>query len=158
MKLPAIEIAATHPQAVFLGTYYQFVNSTKALHDIDYKGKLYSIEVDDYLAGQTYQWTRGLQFIAPDFYTSDFVTTFKNKYGMSPGLPAGQSFDAANILFSFLKQSTDKNDILNAMAHFTAYDGVSGELEITPDGYTLLPTALFEIAASGTVERISGLN
>jgi len=158
MKLPMAEITATHPQAIFLGTYYQFVNSTKTLHDLGYKGRLYSIEVDDYLAGQTHEWTQGLQFIAPDFYTSDFMNAFKAKYGVAPGLPAGQAYDAANILFSFLDRGESQSNILQEMKNFHEYNGVSGELQVTPDGRTLLPTALFEIEATGTIQRISSLN
>lgn len=158
MKLPVTEVVATHPQAVFLGTYYQFVNSTKALHDLRYTGKLYSIEDDDYLASQTYAWTAGLQFIAPDFYTSDFVNKFKQKYGTAPGLPAGQAYDAANILFSFLRQGRDPNDILEKMKSFSEYDGVSGQLKITSDGRTILPTALFQIDSKGNIIRVSSLN
>lgn len=158
MKLPVAEIVATHPQAVFLGTYYQFINSAKALHDIGYGGKLLSAEVDDYLASQTYQWTKSLKFIAPDFYTSDFVEKFKNKYGAAPGLPAGQTYDATNILFSLLAKSENPTDILQAMKTFSGYDGVSGRLQITPDGKTLLPTALFEIGEKGNINRVSALN
>jgi branched-chain amino acid transport system substrate-binding protein len=158
VKLPITEIVATRPQAIFLGTYYQFVHATKSLHDLGYQGKQYSIEVDDYLAGQVYGWTQGLQFIAPDFYINDFVTAFKDKYGVAPGMPAGQSFDATNILFSFLSQSENRNDILRMMENFHQYNGVSGELQITSDGRTLLPMALFKIEASGTIQRIFGLN
>lgn len=156
MRLPVTKIVATRPQAVFLGTYYQFVNSAKALHDLGYKGKLYGIEVDDYLAGQTSGWTNGLRFIAPDYYTSDFIKTFTDKYGVAPGLPAGQSYDAANILFSFLKKSQSQNDILDQMKSFKEYDGVSGKLQIGSDGRTFIPTALFELQ-DGKVTRVSTL-
>lgn len=156
-KLPITRIIATNPQGVFLGTYYQFINGTKALHDLSYGGNIYSIEVDDYLAGQTYTRTQGLRFVAPDFYTTDFVSDFKNKYGRAPGLPAGQSYDATNILFSFLNKSTDQNDILQAMKNFSEYQGVSGKLQITSDGKTLLPTAIFEIGTGGGIKRVENI-
>jgi len=156
VRLPITRLVASKPEAIFLGTYYQFVNSTKELHDLGYKGKLYGIEIDDYLANQTAAWTNGLQFIAPDHYQNDFIETFTNKYGMAPGLPAGQSYDAANILFSFLKQSINKAEILELMKSFSQYDGVSGQLEIRPDGRSFLPVALFELR-QGEVSRVSNL-
>jgi len=156
MKLPVTKVMASKPQAIFLGTYYQFVNSTKELHDLGYQGKLFGIEVDDYLAGQTAGWVSDLKFIAPDYYTSGFIADFKNKYGSTPGLPAGQSYDAANILFSFLKESTDQSGILQQMKNFSKYDGVSGQVQVDPQGRTILPTALFQLKG-GKVERISGL-
>jgi branched-chain amino acid transport system substrate-binding protein len=157
MKLPITKIVASKPQAVYMGTYYQFVNSTKELKNLGYKGKLYGIEVDDYLASQTSGWAQGLQFIAPDFYVGDFVKTFTDTYGIKPGLPAGQSYDAANILFSFLTKSEKQSDILDMMKGFTAYKGVSGQLEVLPDGRTQLPTAIFEMGPNATIQRVVGV-
>lgn len=156
MKLPVTKVLATKPQAIFLGTYYQFINSTKVLRDLGYTGKLYGIEVDDYLAKETAGWTSGLDFIAPDYYKDDFIKAFETKFGRAPGLPAGQSYDAANILFSFLKQSSDQKNMLEAMKNFTNYTGVSGELTIASDGRTYLPTALFELK-NGQITRLSSL-
>ncbi len=153
MKLSVTKVIGSKPQAIFIGTYYQFVNSTKALRDLGYQGKLFSIEVDDYLASQTSGSTNGLQFIAPDYYKTDFVDRFKNRYGIIPGIPAGQSYDATNILFDFLAKSQEQSDILIEMRNFNSYTGVSGEVKIGADGRTSLPTALFEII-DGTVKRL----
>lgn len=145
MRLQTTKIVASKPEAVFLGTYYQFVHSADELHNLGYQGKLYSIEVDGDLARQTSGSVSDLQFIAPDYYTTSFVSKFTEKYGTAPGLPAGQAYDAASILFSFLKKSTDKNELLAQMRDFKGYDGVSGKLQIAPDGKTNLPTALFDL-------------
>ncbi|MEK7586329.1 MAG: penicillin-binding protein activator [Patescibacteria group bacterium] len=156
MKLAVTKVLGTKPEAVFLGTYYQFINSAKVLSDQNFQGKLYSIEVDDYLAGESASWTNGLRFIAPDYYQEDFVKIFQDKFAQAPGLPAGQSYDAVNILFSILKQSENRDDILAAIDEFTSYDGVSGKFEINADGRTSLPTALFEVE-SGKIKRLSYL-
>ena len=156
MRLSATKVIASKPQAIFLGTYYQFVNSTKALSDQKYPGKLFGIEIDDYLAGETAGWANGLVFIAPDYYTNDFVQVFTAKYERAPGLPAGQSYDAANLLFSLLEKNIDRDDILELMKEFSSYNGVSGELTILPDGRPSLPTALFELK-EGKVVRIGEL-
>ena len=151
------KILATKPQAVYLGTYYQFINSTKALSDLGYKGKVFSIEVDNYLAGETSGWTSGLQFIAPDYYQDVFVNMFETRFGQAPGLPAGQAYDATNVLFSFLDQGVNREKIVEAMKKFNGYEGVSGKLQIAPDGRTSLPTALFELQ-DGKVIRLNTLN
>ena len=154
MKLPVTKILATKPQAIYLGTYYQFVNSLKEISNQGYKGKLYGIEVDDYLAGETAQWSNGLQFISPDYYTTAFIDDFKAKYATEPGIPAGQSYDAAKILFSLIGET--QNDTLEAMKKFKQYDGVSGELRISAEGRTYLPTALFQIN-NGKISRVESL-
>jgi len=46
------------PQAIFLGTYYQFLNLTKVLKEFGYEGKLYSIEIDEYLANESKNFFR----------------------------------------------------------------------------------------------------
>lgn len=156
MKLPVTKIIAAKPDAIYLGTYYQFVNSVKEISNFGYKGKIYGIEVDDYLAGETAKWSNGLRFIAPDYYTSDFIAKFNNKYGVAPGLPAGQSYDATKILATFLKEGENQGEILELMKKFNNYDGVSGELTISADGRTHLSLAMFEIK-DGKINRISGL-
>lgn len=154
MKLPVTKILATKPEAIYLGTYYVFVNSLKEIYTQGYKGKLFGIEVDDYLAGETSKWSEGLQFISPNYYSDDFINSFKNKYGMAPGIPAGQSYDAAKILFSLLKEK--QSDTVEAMKNFRQYNGVSGELKISPDGRTYLPTSIFQINA-GKITKIENL-
>lgn len=156
MKLSVTKIIGTKPDAIYLGTYYQFVNSAKEISNQGFHGKLYGIEVDDYLAGETSKWSSGLRFIAPDYYSADFVEKFTGRFGTAPGLPAGQSYDAANVLFSFLKQGQEKKDVLALMKKFDSYKGVSGELSITPDGRTHLPLAIFELRG-GKVAKIESL-
>lgn len=156
MRVPVTKAVASQPQAIFLGTYYQFPHATEALHVLGYKGRLFSIEVDDYLAEQTAGWIADMRFIAPDYYSNGFVQKFKARFNIAPGLPAGQAYDAANVLFSLLQQSTDRQAILAAMKNFKGYSGVSGELTVEADGRTTLPTALFELK-KGAVTRLSGL-
>ncbi|MES2216001.1 MAG: penicillin-binding protein activator [Patescibacteria group bacterium] len=155
MKLSVTKVVATKPQAIYLGTYYQFVNSLKEIHTQGYKGQLFGIEVDDYLATETSKWSNGLQFIAPNYYTTTFIDNFRAKYSAEPGMPAGQSYDAAKILFSILEQG-DRSKVLEAMKNFKEYTGVSGKLTISPEGRTSLPTAIFEIK-DGKISRAVSL-
>ena len=113
VKLSITKLISGRPEAVFLGTYYQFINGLKTLKDFQYKGKIYGIEVDCYLAGETKPRSDGLEFIAPDFYTSEFMEKFQNRYGEKPGIPAGQAYDAANILFSLTRKEKTADAIIN---------------------------------------------
>lgn len=133
------------PDAIFIGTYYQYVHTVKALQDYAYHGKLYSIEVDTYLAHETKGYADGLQFIAPGFYSENFIRIFNEKYKINPGIPAGQSYDSMHILLSLLSQNKTKGDIIAAMERFRNYEGASGTITITDDYRTLMPTAIFEL-------------
>ena len=152
VKLSITKLISGKPEAVFLGTYYQFINGLKTLKDFQYKGKIYGIEVDSYLAGETKPRSDGLEFIAPDFYTSEFMEKFQNRYGEKPGIPAGQAYDAANILFSFIRKEKTADTIISEMREMRSYDGVSGLIEFTDDNKTLFPTTLF-VVQDGTVKK-----
>ena len=156
-RLAVTKILASKPDSVFLGTYYQFVNSIKALSDFNYKGNIFSIEVDQYLADQTKNESGGLQFIAPDFYTSDFVDRFVLKYGIKPGIPTGQAYDATNIVLDLISVKQGATEILSKMKELTEYNGVSGRIIFTPDNKTILPTAIFEVN-DGNIFRIQAVN
>lgn len=154
VRLTITKAVKSNPDAIFLGTYFQFIPSLKRIHELVYKGKLYSIEVDAYLAGETKGISDGLQFIAPDFYTSEFQNKFQKKYAENAGIPAGQTYDAMNILISLLKNNSTREAMLLAMSHFQSYNGVSGKIEVTPDKHTLLPTAIFELRG-GNISKVS---
>lgn len=152
-KLPITRILSQKPEAIFLGTYYQFVSGLKTLKNLRFPGKVYSIEVDSYLADQTKAYSSGLRFIGPDFYVGDFMNKFEARFGQKPGIPAGQSYDVANILLSFIRKSRNAQDILQMMRDFKEYKGVSGTITVTDDNKVLFPTAIFEIQ-NGQVVKI----
>lgn len=153
VKLNITKLVVGKPEAVFLGTYYQFINALKTLKDFQYKGKIYGIEVDSYLAGETKPRSNGIEFIAPDFYTSDFMEKFQDRYGEKPGIPAGQAYDAANILFSLIVKEKTADGIIGEMREIKSFSGVSGSIEFTDDNKTLFPTAIF-IVQDGTVKKL----
>jgi branched-chain amino acid transport system substrate-binding protein len=154
MKLPITKILAKKPEAVFLGTYYQFVNSTKELSNQQYKGRLYSIEVDDYLATETYKWSNDLHFISPNYYSESFINRFKNRYGVVPGVPTGQAYDSVWVLFNVIGKN--KQDTLDNIKNFKSYDGVSGKFSIDAYGRGSLPLAIFKIN-NGKIEKVEDL-
>ncbi len=134
-----------NPEAVFVGTYYQFIPITKTLNELGYEGKVYSIEVDDYLANETREFTDGLQFISSDSYKENFNKKYEELYGEKPNIPSGQSYDAMNILISFLQKDSTREGVLKQMKEFKSYDGVSGKITVTDDHKTILPTAIYEL-------------
>jgi len=145
VKTSVAKLIDKKPEALFLGTYYQFIHATKTIKELKYEGKLFSIEVDSYLAGETKEFSDGIQFIAPSFYADTFITKFEERYGQKPGIPAGQAYDATMILLQLLKETKNKEEIIKKMEELQEYTGVSGRIEITSDHRTLLPTAIFEV-------------
>jgi branched-chain amino acid transport system substrate-binding protein len=152
VRLPATKVISTKPEAIFLGTYYQFFPFVKSIREQGYKGKLYSIEIDTYLAEQTKSLSDGLKFISPDSYTDDFIKEFNKRYGQNPTLPAGQAHDAMGILLSLFSKYGDKDDVLKAMVDFKQYDGVSGPISFD-NHKAIFPLSIFEIQ-NGIIQKL----
>lgn len=143
------------PKAIFVGTYYKFIDITKKLKEQGYNGKLYSIEVDDYLAKQTNPYTNNLEFIAPDIYTSSFVKKYEKTYNTKITIPAGQVYDATNILLDALKKSTKKENILKYFQNIKEYNGVSGKIKFK-NNQTTMSMAIYKIE-NGDISRIKDI-
>ncbi len=154
VKTVALKAIKDNPDAVFLGTYYQFINLTKTLSELGYQGKLYSIEIDEYLANETKLFTSGLEFISSDLYRESFRKKYQETYGEKSNIPAGQSYDTMNILVSFLRKDSTREGLLDAFERFEEYDGVSGVIKMTDDNKTIIPTAIYELN-KGLIKRLN---
>jgi branched-chain amino acid transport system substrate-binding protein len=154
VRLAVTKVISKSPEAIFLGTYYKFYPFVKTLSEQRYKGKLYSIEIDSYLASESGSLSNGLRFISPDFYTDEFINEFKSRYSESPTLPAGQTHDAMQILLSFVKEGKSGNELLKAMNDLEKFEGVSGTIKFTEDHRATFPLSIFELQ-NGEIIRIT---
>lgn len=152
VRLAVTKVISNNPEAVFLGTYYKFFNFSKILSELSYKGKLYSIEIDTYLAEEAASYTNGLRFISSDFYTDKFNRDYQELAGEIASIPAGQTYDAARALFSFLSETNDRAELLAKMEELTEYDGVSGEIIFT-NNRAKFPLSIFELR-NGEIKRL----
>ena len=158
-SLPVTKVIATHPDSVFVGTYYKFIYFVKKLKELGFKGKLYSIEIDTYLAGETKLYSNNLQFISPAFYTPEFVATYKAKYAEEPSIPSGQAHDAMGLLLSLVPKTYSedtnlfKQNMLKEMAKLTEYNGVSGKIVFSAEHRATFPLNIFEIN-DGVIKKI----
>jgi branched-chain amino acid transport system substrate-binding protein len=139
--------------SVFIGSYYQFYNTTKKLKEVDFKGEIYSIEIDDYLAEKTKQFSDGIEFISSDRYKERFREKYETEYGIKANIPAGQAYDSANILIDILKETQKSAEILERLKALKEYQGVSGKIEFLENGRTIMPTAVYKIE-NGEVKKI----
>jgi len=153
VKTSATMAIKNKPDAIFLGTYYQFLNLIRVFKELGYQGKLYSIEVDEYLANESKGFSSGLQFISSGSYKEEFKKKFEEVYRIKSNIPAGQSYDAMNILISFLIKNPTQDNLLNSFRMFEKYDGVSGIITMTDDNRTIIPTAIYELN-NGTIKKI----
>ncbi len=153
VRLAVTKVVGTKPEAVFLGTYYKFFPFIKSLNEQGYKGKLYSIEIDTYLAEEAGALANGLRFISPDFYTPGFTAEYQNRYSEVPSLPAGQSHDAAQILLSLIAEGKTGDDLIDAMGALKEFNGVSGKIIFTDDHRATFPLSIFELQ-DGQIKKL----
>jgi branched-chain amino acid transport system substrate-binding protein len=160
-SLPVTKVMAAKPDSIFIGTYYKFIYFVKKLKELGFSGKLYSIEIDTFLSGETNPFSNGLQFISPAFYTKEFTDTYTKLYGSAPSIPSGQTHDAMALLLQLVQvpgvysadQQTFRNNILNVMSHVTEFEGVSGRITFSKDHRATFPLSIFEIQ-NGIINKI----
>lgn len=154
LRLPISKIIASKPEAVYLGTYMQFIRATKALKDQGYKGRLYSIEIDSYLASETKDTAHGLQFVSLDLYSNNFADKIEARYGQKPNIPVGQAYDATYILLNTLLESETREEALEKLRNLKEYNGVSGRVIFGEDNRASFNTPIFELQ-DGEIKRIN---
>jgi ABC-type branched-subunit amino acid transport system substrate-binding protein len=154
VKVAVTKALATHPDAIFLGTYYKFFDYVKNARELGFKGTFYSLEVDANLAQQTKGLSDGTRFLSPNYFASDFVNRYTQKFGHVPVIPAGQAYDSAMLALKILSENPSKNDALKALGSVSEYDGVSGHITFSADHRATFPLNMFEIQ-SGEIKKIN---
>lgn len=153
-KDPSISVTkalASKPEAVYLGTYLKFEYYIKKLRNLGFKGKVYSIENDNYLADVTKPYSDGVEFISPAYFTPEFAKAYTDAYKEAPSIPAGQAYDSFN-LFALMVNKSNWNDskvfqtdMLKQMDALTSYDGVSGHITFDSNHVASFPLSIFTI-------------
>ncbi len=156
MSISVLKATSNNPDAVFIGSYYVFLETVKKIYESNYSGEVFSIEIDDYLASESKYYSNNLIFISPDFYSNEFVQKYFEEYNIQASIPAGQAYDSTKILLSILEKTNDREKIIYEFSKIEKYTGVSGEI-IFKDGKTELPLAIFKIN-NGKIEKIENLN
>jgi branched-chain amino acid transport system substrate-binding protein len=143
------------PEIIFFGTYFLLPKLTKKLNETNYNGRIYSVEIDEYMASEL-NYLDNLEFISPSGYSSEFNEKYKSEYNSPTSLPVGQAYDSANILFSILKETTNKKEIIEKFSQLKEYDGVSGKIIFTEDGKTLMPLSIYKIV-DGEIVKVKNI-
>lgn len=147
-----IKLINKKPDAVFIASYYIFLDSIKKLNEMNYSGKLFSIEVDEYLAYESKNYSNNLIFISPDLYIGNFTEKYFKVYNEKPTIPAGQAYDSAKILFSIFEKTTNKEEIILNFSKLKEYNGASGKIKFENEK-TKMPLAIYKIT-NGEIEKI----
>jgi ABC-type branched-subunit amino acid transport system substrate-binding protein len=146
LRLEIQRIIRTNPGAIFIGTYGQFIRAVKTIRELQFEGKLFSIELDDYLAQETAPLSNGTEFISLDASDEIFNKKILARYGHNPNIPTAQAYDATNLLLSILSQSASQNGALQKMSTLSQYTGVSGNISFSKDGRASFEaTPIFEL-------------
>jgi len=151
---PSISVTkaiASKPDAIYLGSYQKFQYYMKKLRTLGFKGQVYGIEVDSYLADVTKPYSDGVQFISPSYFTPEFSKMYTDAYHEAPSIPAGQAYDSFSLLASLAATSDTSDparfraDMLKQMDGLRSYDGVSGRITFDADHIATFPLSIFTI-------------
>ena len=82
----------------------------------------------------------------PNPIVQNFVSTYTERFDISPSSFAALGFDAARIIINAIEQagSTDNDAIINAMQNIT-YDGVTGSITFDSNGNPIKPIVMISI-------------
>jgi branched-chain amino acid transport system substrate-binding protein len=138
-------IAAVDPPAVFIAAYsFRTGAVARALRDAGVEARLYgtgAVRVENTVqtGGDAVE---GLVFPAPAFepdlaeeHMRLFISEFRDRFGVTPGIYAAQGYDAVNILVQAIEQAgTRPEDIRFYLNTMNPYEGVAGTTVFDENG------------------------
>jgi len=142
-----------NPDAIMMATFYQYLNYSKLISEYGYKGKVYGIEIDNWLAENSKELDINVEFVLTQKYSDEFAKKYKQTYGKEVSVPAGQAYDATKILIELIRKSENENRLLlDVFKEFKEYDGISGKIQITKDNKTIFPFVIYKLHKGEVVE------
>ncbi len=84
-------------------------------------------------------------FISSEPYAPEFIQIYEETYNVPISIPAGQSYDATNILLSLLERTGNNRELIAYMKSFSEYEGISGRIYIDEEGNTKMQTAIYAL-------------
>ena len=150
LRSESLKIKTSDPEAVVFTNYGSTAIASQRLREIGLKAPFYSVLLFQFQIDEAHGALEDTVFVATDTENKEFDDKFKNEYGIEPGFPAKQSYDAMYIIANSIKkaQSTDVNDVIKAMKEISVYSGASGELTFDSDGNAHKPTLYYQVKNS----------
>jgi len=96
------------------------------------------------------QFMEGVIFATPFYEDSsnrlvqNFINTYLQKFGKKPDFMAAQAFDAATLAIVGLQRQAQYGNFTDALQSVSQYDGVTGKIEVRPNGELFRKLAVLE--------------
>lgn len=143
----ATKIKSAKPDAVFYAHYDNMGIMTKELKNQGYKGKQYSVLIDDSRLASAQGALEGAIYARYNPAVSGFQDNYKKMFNKEAGTTADTAYDAVNLFVKALRDAgTDDVTKVNAvMASYTTFDGASGKLTFDGKRGVARPPAFWHV-------------
>jgi ABC-type branched-subunit amino acid transport system substrate-binding protein len=92
---------------------------------------------------------------SPNERTVKFVDMFLSTFGQNPNIHSAQSYDAANIFVSFIKdRAFNRIDVLERLRTLKDFPGVSGDTTILPSGDSIKSLVKLTVKEGDIAEQV----
>lgn len=150
-----LRVKKSGAEAVFIPSYYLFLQYVKELSALKLTLPRYGVELDESMRVLAASFGEGVRFIRPAA-SQELDRRFKQRFGTLADLPASYCYDQVMLVHRVLKslpeaQRSSRQEIQKALQNVTEHQGVSGLLHFTAEG-TQSPLAWFQFTANGIVE------
>jgi branched-chain amino acid transport system substrate-binding protein len=164
----ASKVKSSGADAMFYAGYYcDFALLTKALRNAGYEGQLMSGDGSDdskYIEGAGNANAEGTLLscqcsdIASNPDGKQFVTDYKEKFGVDPGAYSAEAFDLTNAIIGIMKDldTIDRDSIVEAFPSVD-YDGLTKKFKFGEDHNLELQTAFLYEVKNGEISYIGDL-
>jgi len=156
-KAQLTSIKAKNPEAIFIPGYYTDVGLIAIqAREIGITQPLFGgdgWESDKLTEGKAKDALEGSYFSThvssedPSPAVQNFITKYKDRFGIPPDAMSFLAYDAGRILFDAIKRagSTDAQKIKNALAETKNFPGVTGEISINEQRNAVKPAVIMQI-------------
>jgi branched-chain amino acid transport system substrate-binding protein len=136
LRSESLKIKNENPEAVVFTNYGETGIAAKRLKELKVSVPFYSVLLFEPKIAEASGALEGAVFVSTDTNDDNFTSKFKTKYGVAPGFPASQAYDAVYLIAKAItdSKSSDPASVTKALSKITKFSGASGEFTFDRDG------------------------
>ncbi len=136
LRSEALKIKNEAPEAVVFTNYGETGVAAKRVRELKVSASFYSVLLFEPKIAEAAGALEGAVFVSTDTNDDKFDSKFKAKYGVAPGFPASQAYDAVYLIVKAIKDSgsTDPKVVADTLSKIKSFNGSSGDFTFDADG------------------------
>lgn len=136
LRAESLKIKNENPDAVVFTNYGETGVAARRLRELQVKAPFFSVLLFEPKIAEAAGALEGTIFVSTDTMDENFNSKFEAKYGVAPGFPASQAYDAVYLLAKAItdSKSIDPKYVADALSDIKEFKGASGDFTFDKDG------------------------